>query len=149
MADDATPTPLDKVTQLQELFDQLALGMFNALRLLPQDPSSKDTESMDVENPDDSKIKELSSNVLETVKSIDQLIDTLPGLSTSERYTIPKLTSYLNLLYREQYQELGRLQQCSDTEAEKLQSSTETVKRWIDAARASLRVVADDKLQLR
>lgn len=36
-----SPSSLDKLTQLQDHVDQLALGLFNALRLLPSSPSEE------------------------------------------------------------------------------------------------------------
>lgn len=72
--------PLDKVTQLQDYVDQFALSMFNALRLLPDTwKSSEGTQSAA------EKVKELAKTVIDTAHSIDQLVDQLPGLNTSER----------------------------------------------------------------
>lgn len=39
-----SPSSLDKLTQLQDHVDQLALGLFNALRLLPSSPSEEGEE---------------------------------------------------------------------------------------------------------
>ncbi|DBA00567.1 TPA: hypothetical protein N0F65_007696 [Lagenidium giganteum] len=91
---------LDKVSLLQASVDRMALGMFNALRLLPAGLESSGSQEETMQT-----IKDLAKDVLAAVKETDRLINDLPGLDKTES---------------EQLEEMRRLQIQSEEEAQTL-----------------------------
>ena len=95
-----TLAAVDKVTQLQDYIDNLALQMFDGLRLLPHDTNDENQENMakvreiipcfiqliSTYTFVSLQVHELAKHVADTVKSVDALIDQLPGANKPEEY---------------------------------------------------------------
>lgn len=129
---DSPASSLDRVTQLQDHVDQLALGLFNALRLLPSSPSEEEEKAEDDGRME--QIKQLGSTVIQSMKSIEEMIHQLPGLDTTES---------------DQIQELSQLEQLNKEAGLQFIESTKRAREWKVRAQASLKQIANDKLNYR
>ncbi|OQS07941.1 oligomeric Golgi complex subunit 5 [Thraustotheca clavata] len=115
---------MDKVSELQQCVDQMALDMFNALRLLP--PMNGLNEEETKEHVE--RIKGLAKDLLLTAKLTNEAIDALPGLEKTEE---------------DQLEEMAKLQLASDEEARLLCEAEAEALRWNQCAQDSIRVICD------
>ncbi|EQC35820.1 hypothetical protein SDRG_06574 [Saprolegnia diclina VS20] len=120
---------MDKVSELQQCVDQMALDMFNALRLLPS--IAKDASPEEVKEQRE-RVKGLARDLLLTAKKTNDVIDSLPGLDKTED---------------EQLDEMAKLQLASDEEARNLFEAEEEALLWNQRAQESLRVICDTRLK--
>ena len=119
MVEDEQRLPLDKVTQLQEQIDALALGMFDTIRKVPE--MVNDTEAL----------SSLSAHLLATCGSINILIDDLPGITSSEE---------------EQLQELSRLNKINEEKGQLLLKVHAQAMAYRKECTESVSIIAKDKL---
>ncbi|KAF0711830.1 Aste57867_5088 [Aphanomyces stellatus] len=122
---------MDKVTELQQCVDQMALDMFNALRLLPS-LSAKDEKNADEVAEQMDRIKGLAKDLLLSAKATQDVIETLPGLEKSEA---------------DQLEEMRQLQLASDEEARNLLEAEAEALQWSKRAQESLRVICETRLK--
>ncbi|OQR98583.1 hypothetical protein ACHHYP_08300 [Achlya hypogyna] len=116
---------MDRVSELQQCVDQMALDMFNALRLLPSMEPADSKENIE-------RVKGLARDLLLTAKRTNEVIDSLPGLDKTEE---------------EQFDEMAKLQIASDEEARNLYEAEEEALLWNQRAQESLRVICETRLK--
>jgi hypothetical protein len=120
---------MDKVSALQQCVDQMALDMFNALRLLPPMGSSDDPE---VFQENILRVKGLARDLLSSAQKTNDMIDLLPGLEKTEA---------------DQLEEMQQLQAESDEQARNLREAEEEALQWSQRAQESLRVICETRLK--
>ncbi|CAK4676283.1 hypothetical protein LEN26_018998 [Aphanomyces euteiches] len=122
---------MDKVTELQECVDKMALDMFNALRLLPP-LNKKDEKNADEVAEQIERIKGLARDLLLSAKRTNEVIDMLPGLGKTEA---------------DQLEEMRLLQIASDEEARNLLEAEAEALQWSQRAQESLKVICETRLK--
>ncbi|CAK4072010.1 unnamed protein product [Aphanomyces euteiches] len=122
---------MDKVTELQECVDKMALDMFNALRLLPP-LSKKDEKNADEVAEQIERIKGLARDLLLSAERTNEVIDMLPGLGKTEA---------------DQLEEMRLLQIASDEEARNLLEAEAEALQWSQRAQESLKVICETRLK--
>ncbi|KAG9416877.1 hypothetical protein AC1031_001268 [Aphanomyces cochlioides] len=122
---------MDKVTELQECVDKMALDMFNALRLLPP-LSKKDEKNADEVAEQIERIKGLARDLLLSAKRTNEVIDMLQGLGKTEA---------------DQLEEMRLLQIASDEEARNLLEAEAEALQWSQRAQESLKVICETRLK--
>mmetsp|Transcript_30354 Transcript_30354/g.52636 ORF Transcript_30354/g.52636 Transcript_30354/m.52636 type:complete len:141 (+) Transcript_30354:20-442(+) len=104
----------DSISVLQNSVDRLAVNIFDALRLTPS--NAIDEECI-------RKIQELAANVNDSVRSIEQKIDELPGIELTKEEQLVQIET-LEKESKERRQKLFALYEQTESIADEARSAT-------------------------